>query len=303
MVSLDQLAALDLQLWLMGSSSAARLERTNQSTIVRRGQAVEACFRVAMRRDPDGWRLSGDTRLLQMERLLHQRARLLGHRSLRLHAPFWTLRGRLQRLPQGWCVNPATSLAVCENPIELLRARVIDAALVTPTQMPACSEGLVVHDLHRSRILLTLFGRRQPPDPAPALPLLQERGDLVLRQPSFLPLSCQQRCREWFAQLLPAAAAAAEAAAAGASEGSGDGTAALSVAFLTPEMQQVQGLPYVVARSAEAHPYVERLVLLPDLAEQRPLQALLRHLTGIFTARPASGPTAPEPPELLLRRV
>ena len=137
MVSLDQLAALDLLLWLTGSERAAKLEDTNQSTIVRRSQAAEACFEVAIQRDPSGWRLEGDSQLLQLERQLHQLARLLGHRPLRLHAPFWTRKTQLRQLPQGWCCNPATATSVCENPVELLRARVIDAALLTPTQLPA----------------------------------------------------------------------------------------------------------------------------------------------------------------------
>lgn len=275
MVSLDQLAALDLLLWLTGSARAARLERTNQSTIVRRSQAVEACFGVEIRREPSGWHLAGDRQLLQMERHLHQQARLLGHRPLRLHAPFWTQKTRLRRLPQGWCVNPATASAVCENPVELLRARVIDAVLLTPTQMPQPSDDLACVDIYRSRIELSVFASPETSDPLLSCRKHMDQGDLVLRQPSFLPESCLRRCREWFAALpVPQAARAPDT-------GRRSQTTALSVAFLTPEMQQVQGLPCVVDPTVEPRPYVERLLMRRDLAGAAPLLRLQEHLSRL----------------------
>lgn len=218
---------------------------------MRRAQAAESCFGVAIRRDPQGWGLEGDSELLALERMLHQRARVLGHRPLRLHAPFWSLRAGLGRLPPGWSVNPANATAVCENPLDLLRQRVIDAALLTPTQMPASCEGLPVLELQHSPIELALFA---PADPSQALArfeCLRSSGELVLRSPSFLPRSCLRRCRDWFKELLEVSAAVAqEALAASASAGAAAArrpapadTAELSVAFLTPEMQRVRGLP------------------------------------------------------------
>lgn len=281
MVSLDQLAALDLLLWLTGSQRAARMEHTNQSTIVRRSQAVEACFGVVIQRDPSGWRLAGDNQLLRMERQLHQQARLLGHRPLRLHAPFWTLQNGLRRLPPGWCANPATAMAVCENPVELLRAHVIDAALLTPTQLPAERNDLVCVELYSSPIELTVLAESQLSDPLGTYRTLRDQGELVMRQPSFLPRSCLLRCQEWFGELLEPAGGAAGSPAPSNGRSASEPTP-LSVAFLTPEMRRVQGLPCVVDEASGARPYVERLVMRAELAGEPAFLRLRKHLTTLL---------------------
>lgn len=278
MVSLDQLAALDLQLWLTASQRAARLEQTNQSTIVRRGQAAAACFGVTIRRDPGGWDLEGDSQLLQLERRLHQQARLLGRRPLRLQAPYWTQQTHLRRLPQGWCTNPPADSLVCENPIALLRSRVIDAALLTPTQIPPQHDDLVCLDLYANTIELSLFPEAGIDDPLLAYRQLRDQGLLLLRQPAFLPNSYLQCCREWFAALgqSPDSAPAAGGLAAGI-----DPTD-VSVAFLTPEMRRVQGMPVLVDGEIEARPYIERLVILADLASEPAVLRLQEHLASLF---------------------
>ncbi len=281
-VSLEQLSALDLMLWLTGSQRAAQLERTNQSTIVRRAQAVKDLFEVAIRRDPCGWSLSGDTQLLLLERLLHQRARLLGRRPLRLQIPYWTQRGRLRRLPQGWISNPPTASSVCENPLELLRARVIDAALLTPTQLTEAGDDLIFEEIYASQIELTVFPETELSDPQGAYQSLRDRGELQLRLPPFLPSSCLQRCRVWFNQLLPRPALNAVAVrplrVARA-------TPELSVAFLTPEMRRVQGRPFLVDPTLEPRHYAESLVMLAELAEEPAMVRLRDHLSSVFLPR------------------
>jgi len=282
LVSLEQLAALDLLLWLTGSQRAALLERTNQSTIVRRAQAAKDCFGVAIRRDAGGWSLRGDTQLLQMERLLHQRARLLGRRPLRLQAPFWTQRGRLRRLPQGWTSNPPSAVAVCENPLELLRARVIDAALLTPTQIAQADGDLVSTEIYGSQIDLTVFPEIQLSDPQGSYQSLRDRGTLVLRLPPFLPSSCLQRCQDWFNELLPRPTPAlVRPRRAGVAKPPPE----LSVAFLTPEMRRVQGMPFLVDPTEAPRPYVESLVVLAELAEEPMIELLRDHLSTLFLPR------------------
>ena len=282
MVSLDQLAALDALLWLTSSQRAAGLERTNQSTILRRSRAVEECFGVRIERGLGGWDLRGDTGLLALERRIHQRARLRGHRPLRLHAPFWTLQGRLGQLPPGWCSNPPTASPVCENPLALLRSRVIDAALLTPTQLPERDEALLSVELYASPIELTLFPDAGLSDPRGTFERLRAQGQLRLRLPPFLPHSCLLRCREWFGQLNPAARV---------SRGPFREAAPLSVAFLTPEMREVQERPWLVDDSQAPQPYVERLVILAELAEEAAFQRLGDHLTALFGPRQGAGAT------------
>ncbi|MFZ9752472.1 MAG: hypothetical protein ACO3B3_02800 [Cyanobium sp.] len=279
-------------LWLTGAQRAAQLERTNQSTIVRRAQAVKDLFEVTIRRDPCGWSLSGDTQLLRLERLLHQRARLLGRRPLRLQTPYWTQRGRLRRLPQGWITNPPSAATACENPLELLRARVIDAALLTPTQLTQAGDDLITEAIYVSQIELTVFPETELSDPQGVYQTLRDRGELVLRLPPFLPSSCLQRCRVWFNQLRPRPALSGVAVRP---IGAGQVTPELSVAFLTPEMRRVQERPFLVDPTHEPRPYAESLVVLAELAEEAAVVRLRDHLSTLFR------PDSPQRSALLRR--
>ena len=244
MVSLDQLEALDLLIWLGTSERAGRMARTNQSTISRRSRQVLRTFELHLSRSSDGWRTRGNESLLALERQLHQHARLLGHRPLRLQAPFWTGHRRLRRLPPGWRVNPPSAMAVCENPVALLRSHVIDAALLTPTQMPPEQDDLVCMEIYGSPIELTVLTEGGLSDPLGAYQALRELGALVLRQPSFLPHSCLLRCQDWFNELLPGTDRSELPARRSLSRTTTTEMATgLSVAFLTPEMRRVQALP------------------------------------------------------------
>lgn len=294
MVSLDQLAALDLLLWLTASQRAARLEGTNQSTIIRRSRVAEECFGVAIARGEEGWNLRGDTRLLAMERRLHQEARLLGARPLRLQVPYWSLRGPLRRPPSGWCLNPPSATGACENPVELLRDRVIDACLLTPTQIPEYREDLMLVDLLHRPIELTVFHRGDVDKPQQAWRQLQAEGELVLRQLPFLPRTCLQRSQEWFAALQAPGSGAAAAPEPGVPNRTPAQAVAqpeqdppLSVAFLTPEMRSAQGLPFAVDSEIEPYAYVERLVVLAENAQHTAMRRLREHLEARCGCAPA----------------
>lgn len=249
MVSLDQLAALDLVIWLGTTQRAALLAHTNQSTISRRSRITLEQFELRLGRHSDGWRLRGTTDLLALERQLHQRARLQGRLPLRLQVPYWTRRC-LPPLPPGWTVNPAVPDLVCEDPVGLLRQRVIDACLVTPTQMPARCDDLVVCDLYRRPIELTLFPTGRP---------AADRAPAQLSLMPFLPRSCRLRSAQWFEAL----------------SGSASG---LDIAFLTAEMRAAQERPFRVEAAAETYPYVERLLFLAEHARATPLLDLQDHL-------------------------
>jgi hypothetical protein len=277
MVSLEHLAALDLLLWLRSTDRAAAVAGTNQSTISRRSRSALESFGVTIRRGADAWIDSGDP-LLQLERQIHQRVRLMGRQPLRLEAPYWSRRRVLSSLPEGWCGNPAGADWVCDNPLDLLRARIVDACVLTPTQIPAQADDLVVIDLHRSAIELTLFPRHRLSELSGGWRRHLELGALHLRLLPFLPRSCRRRTSEWFAQL----AGPAGPAAAGRRSGARQDAADLSVAFLTPEMRAAQELPWEVDASIAPFPYVERLVLLADLAAEPALFRLQEHLLQSF---------------------
>lgn len=260
MLSLDKLEALDLVLWLSTTERAALVTGANQSTISRRSRAALERFDLTLRRDWAGWCLDGDTYLLSLERQVHQRARFLGHAPLRLQVPYWTQRTRRRGLPEGWSENPPIDCAVCEDPVRLLRQRVIDACLLTPTQLPAACSDLVLLDLVQRPIELTLFHQKCTADLRTTFLREREQGSLQLKLMPFLPRSCCQRSSDWFSSLVCVGDGSSGRRAATSSQ--------LNVAFLTPEMRQVQQHPWQVEESIEPYRYVERLAVLADNADE-----------------------------------
>ena len=90
MVGIDDLAMLDLQLWLRSGEAAASRLHCAQSTISRRNNETLRCFDLRMVRDAGEWQLRGDQTLLQMERGVHQLHRMLSSSvKCRLEADFW----------------------------------------------------------------------------------------------------------------------------------------------------------------------------------------------------------------------
>lgn len=278
-VDLDQLESLDLLLWMAGSYRAAQLANSNQSTIIRRAQTVLATFGVTIRREPSGWSDRGDTRLLAMEREVHQRFRFLGRGRLRLHVPLWSLPLALERLPSGWMHNPEDREHVCENPVALLRERIIDACLVTPTQMPADTGGLAMFEIYRSPIELTILSPRGGGDPP--LRRALEEGRLDLRLFPFLPRSCREASRKWFERLRQSMGHHPE------SRRAREASAGLEVAFLTPQMRRFIDRPWVVDAATPRH-YCERLLVRAEKAQEPLFLALLDHLQqGCLSSRAA----------------
>ena len=282
MVTQEQLAALDLLIWLKTTEQAAQLAFSSQSTICRRTQTVLRQFDLKLERAPSGRRPAGDVELLDLERQVHQQARFRGHHPLRLHVPYWTRRDALRDLPDGWCANPLLPDLVCDDPVTLLRVHILDACLVTPTQLPARQDDLVLLELYRRPIQLILFPRADdhPRDVRDRFWWQQENGRLNLQLMPFLPESCRQRSSDWFNALqvdpglLPERQRRLEPSPyAGQS---------LSVAFLTPEMKAAQDLPCQVEETVQPYPYVERLAVLADHAAEPGVLRLQEQLLARF---------------------
>lgn len=126
MISLEQLAALDLSLWLGTSETAARLLHLNPSTVSRqRRTAMQVLDLQLLRQGPERM-LLGDRELLAAERWAHQLARLKGKAPLRVDGTYasgpWFLADPLP----GW-IRGNFDLPGREIPLRLLRERVIDA--------------------------------------------------------------------------------------------------------------------------------------------------------------------------------
>ncbi len=126
MVHPEELAALDLLVWLRTGMEAGRRLHCNQSTISRRVEVCKHCFGIELHRVAGEWCVSGNTILLEMERTIHQIRRFQRREQLRLEVSPWlgNLLGR--PAPKGWLTGMFDHLGV-ERPLRLLRDRVIDA--------------------------------------------------------------------------------------------------------------------------------------------------------------------------------
>jgi DNA-binding transcriptional LysR family regulator len=125
-VGLDQLAALDLALWMGSGAGAAQLLGVNQSTIWRQQRSVLWLLGLYLVRRRGGLQLEGDQELLQAERVVHQQARLRGYGPLRIDANFASGPWLLSTVPEGW-ISGRFDLPGLQRPLELLRERVLDA--------------------------------------------------------------------------------------------------------------------------------------------------------------------------------
>ena len=102
MVSEEQLAALDVTLWQGSTERATEFDFTNQSTVSRRHHKVLNQFGIELKRTKSVLEASVDLHLLDMERQVHQMARLKRRRNLRLQVPFWLLNSPGLVLPEEW---------------------------------------------------------------------------------------------------------------------------------------------------------------------------------------------------------
>lgn len=155
MVSQEDLEALDLMQWHgSGPRAAARLH-CNQSTVSRRLQRCLASFGLRLRRREGGWVIQGNALLLQMEREIHQLARLLGRHPLRLEGFPGGGHLLLDPTPPGWVQGPNDATSV-RAPLALLRDRVIDAWLTSAAEdLPAAPDcSLVVWPLAEVPIVM-----------------------------------------------------------------------------------------------------------------------------------------------------
>ncbi len=285
MVDEEHLECLDFMLWLSGSHRASRLTHTNQSTVIRRANTVLSIFGTEIRRSRRiGWCDRGATDLLRMERAVHQRFRFRGRRRLRLHTPYWSQRVVQPKLPRGWITNPPDPAQPCENPLELLRQHVIDACLVTPTQIGAPGDDLLCIDLVHSVIDLTIFA---PPaaqfrdlERTCLASLLESAPSFQLELFDFLPRSCREISQRWFQTHI---------APAGVSDPADHDPASphnpVKVAFLTPEMRTTLNAPFLVD-SSRPRSYRETLVVLREHGGEPRFLELLDALQSAFRVSP-----------------
>ena len=135
MISLQELECFDLLQWLGTGELAASQLCCNQATVSRQAHHVQATFGISLKRLPGGaYGITGNDRLLRLERLVHQVARVLGRRPMRLH--LITGKGHLAKgLPHGWCCNPPSRLEPRVDGAALLYSYVLDACIMQRPQV------------------------------------------------------------------------------------------------------------------------------------------------------------------------
>jgi DNA-binding transcriptional LysR family regulator len=126
MVHPEELAALDLLIWLRTGLQAGRRLGCNQSTISRRVETCRQSFGLRLGRRGGEWHLHGNTLLLEMERTIHQLHRFQSGEHLRLEASPWLGLLLATPPPPPWINGTFDDLGV-PRPLQLLRDRVIDA--------------------------------------------------------------------------------------------------------------------------------------------------------------------------------
>lgn len=264
MVDGESLESLDFMLWMAGSQRAAALTHTNQSTVICRSRIVSSVFGTRIERTPLGWYDRGNTDLLKMERALHQQSRFLGRKPLRLHIPFWSQEVLSGNLPIGWNSNPIDPCHPCENVLDLLRGKVVDACILTPTQLDESSQDLFCIELYQSLVDLIIFSPGSPQEPSSLGggldDLLSDGHSLALKIVEFLPRSCRQASRFWF-QKMPNGVDPEVPFSADRPR------SVVEVAFLTPEMRRAVASPFLVD-SSQVRAYRETLVILRENAHE-----------------------------------
>jgi len=136
MVDLDTLACLDGLIWLRTGREVAKRLKLDQSAVSRRQRRCAEIFGVKIVKTDQEWTLEGDKALLTLEREVHQRARLHGHRPLRLEATYWTLPLLCTPDISGWIVGLSNLVGMDPN-LSLLRQRICDTWICALPDLPA----------------------------------------------------------------------------------------------------------------------------------------------------------------------
>ena len=139
MVELDVLEALDCLQWLRTGEEVAKRFAISQPTVSRNAAKALRVFGLEMERVHGEWQLIGDQTFLNLERQVHQMARRLGHRRLRLDATYWSAPTLCEPLPEGWLLGASNIVGIQRN-FALLQDRVMDAWLTGLPDLPTASE-------------------------------------------------------------------------------------------------------------------------------------------------------------------
>jgi DNA-binding transcriptional LysR family regulator len=135
LIDLDALACLDGLLWLRTGEEVGRRLGLSQSTISRHSRRALELFGMELIKRDGEWDLRGEDPILAAERQVHQQARWLGHRPLRLEATYWSGPLLASPVPAGWVLGLSNIVGVPRN-LELLRQRIVDVWIAGLPDVP-----------------------------------------------------------------------------------------------------------------------------------------------------------------------
>ena len=131
MLEAEDLFSLDALLWLQSGERAGAFLSANQSTISRRTRDCLNRLELSLEHCAPGPSEQPMQTLLRMERQLHQLHRFRGRAPLRLFANYWVRKRLLEPLPPGWIAPPPDPVRPHPDPLGLLEAHIVDAALLS----------------------------------------------------------------------------------------------------------------------------------------------------------------------------
>ena len=139
MVDLDSLAALDGLQWLRTVTEVASRFNISPPTVSRHTKKCLNLFGLRLERINGEWITLGDRSILHMERHVHQTARWLGYRPLRLEATYWSGPLLCTPAPQGWMLGLCNIVGIQRN-FQLVRERIVDACITGLPDLPASND-------------------------------------------------------------------------------------------------------------------------------------------------------------------
>jgi hypothetical protein len=135
-VDLDTLAALDALMWLRTGEEVCRRFGISPPKVSRLSRKCLDVFGVELERVKGEWHVLGDPTMLLLERRVHQTARWMGHRPLRLEATYWSGPLLCTPAPDKWVLGLSNIVGIQRN-FQLVRERIVDACITGLPDVPA----------------------------------------------------------------------------------------------------------------------------------------------------------------------
>jgi len=133
-------------IWLQSGKKVGEIFEQHQTTISRNKKKCAQIFGIKLQKIGNHWQPKEDSLLLQLERMVHQMARLQGKSSLRLDANRWLDHSLLNPPPSEWIVSSTKNFSDSHS-LECLEQRIVDAWLCPLRDLPVEANHLIEIEL------------------------------------------------------------------------------------------------------------------------------------------------------------